>query len=157
MGLIGYKLRGVKVSEVMTQAVVTDAAEDSLAEAAAKMREQQTGSLLIMDGEKLKGIFTERDLLKAVANGLDPKTVQLKDVMTLELITVDPHSDLREAAELMASKWIRHLPVVDEGKVVGMLSQRDLTGVFAQSPQQSPSGELIRSRRLKRIEAGDLD
>ena len=147
----------MQVSEVMTQAVVTDAADDSLAEAAAKMREQQTGSLLIMEGSQLKGIFTERDLLKAVATGLDPKSVQLKDVMTTELITVPPHSGLKEAAELMASKWIRHLPVVEEDRVVGMLSQRDLTGVFAQSLQGAPSGELVRSRRLKRIQAGDLD
>jgi CBS domain-containing protein len=147
----------VNVSEVMTEAVVTDLADDTLADAAAKMREQQTGSLLIMEGPRLVGIFTERDLLKAVAQGKDPKLTQLKEEMTTEIITIGPDSDLREAAELMASRWIRHLPVTKEGTLIGVLSQRDLAGVFAQSVQERPTGELVRARRLKRIEAGDLD
>ena len=144
---------------MMTEAMVTDLADDTLADAAAKMREQQTGSLLVMDGERLMGIFTERDLLKAIAQGKDPKLTQLKEEMTTDVVTITPDSDLKEAADLMATRWIRHLPVIREGKLVGVLSQRDLTGVFAQSLQKTdqPTGELVRTRRLRRIEAGDLD
>lgn len=153
----------MRVSEVMTEAVVTDAADDTIAEAASKMREHQTGSLLVMEGDRLMGIFTERDVLKAVARGLDPKMAQVKDVMTAEVVTVSLDTRLRDAASLMASKWIRHLPVVEAGRVVGMISQRDLAGVFSQildEPEtlgKMSSGDLPRARRLQRIEAGDLD
>lgn len=153
----------MQVSEVMTGAVVLDSADDTLAEAASRMREQQTGSLLVMEGDRLIGIFTERDLLKAVARGQDPKLTQLKDVMTTEVVTISPDAKLRDAASLMASKWIRHLPVIDGGRVVGVISQRDLVGVFSQVLDEPEAlegirvTELARARRLERIEAGDLD
>ncbi len=146
----------------MTKAVVSDAADDTLADAASIMRGQQTGSLLIMDGQNLLGIFTERDLLKAIAAGQDPSQAHLKDFMSTEIISVSPDTTLREAAGIMAAKWIRHLPVVDGDRVVGLISQRDLTGVLAKvlnEPEQSGVAEedLVRSKRLRRIEVGDLD
>jgi len=152
----------MRVSDIMTSAAVVDSADDSIAQAAAKMREQQTGSLLIMDGDRLLGIFTERDLLKAVALGQDLNETRLKDTMTTDVITVTPAASLKEASTLMASKWIRHLPVVEGEKVVGVISQRDLTGVIsdllADEPEQAPEDSaLVRTKRLRRIEAGDLD
>jgi CBS domain-containing protein len=154
----------VKISEIMTKAAVADAADDTLAEAAAKMWTQQTGSLLVMEGDRMVGIVTERDLLKAVATGQDPNKIALKDVMTTEVITIGPQTRLKEAAKLMATKWIRHLPVVEGEKVVGIISQRDLTGMLAEALNEPEalhtlleSSELVRERRLKRIEAGDLD
>jgi CBS-domain-containing membrane protein len=154
----------MKVSEIMTKATVTDKAADSLAEAAARMWNAQTGSLLVMDGENLLGIVTERDLLRTVANGQDPREIQLKDVMRTDVITVSPQTTLKDAARLMATKWIRHLPIVDGGRVVGIVSQRDLTGVLAEALHEPEalhklveSSSLVRERRLKRIEAGDLD
>lgn len=151
----------MNVSEIMTKAVVTETADDTLADAAKKMREQQTGSLLIMDGTQLAGIFTERDLLKAIAQGADPGSTSLKQTMTTDIITIAPSATLREAATLMATKWIRHLPVCEGDTVLGVISQRDLTGVLAQylqEPQaQLVEGELVRSKRIRRIEAGDLD
>lgn len=152
----------MKVSEIMTKAVVSDSADDTLRQAAAKMREQQTGSILVMDDRKLLGIFTERDLLKAIATGQDPDAVRLKDVMTTDVITTAPGATVHEASDLMASRWIRHLPVVDGDKVLGLISQRDLVGVLAQllhapDTQGLDEGSLVRSRRIRRIEAGDLD
>ncbi len=154
----------MKISEIMTKAAVTDSADDTLAEACARMRSQQTGSLLVMDGERLVGIVTERDVLKVVAQGLDPKQVPLKDVMTTDIITIGPQTTLKEAAKIMASKWIRHLPVIEGAKVVGIISQRDLTGVLAEAlhepdrlHQLVEASALVRERRLKRIEAGDYD
>jgi len=145
----------------MTQAVVIDAADDTIAVASSKMREQQTGSLLVMEGKNLLGIFTERDLLKAVAAGQDPTATLLKDVMSTEVITISPGATLKQAATLMASKWIRHLPVVKEGEVQGIISQRDLAGVLAQMLNEpdrlTGEAELPREKRLHRIEAGDLD
>jgi len=154
----------MKISEIMTKATVTDAASDTLAEAAARMWNAQTGSLLVMEGQQLMGIVTERDLLRAVANGQDPKAIPLKDIMRTDVITCGPQTSLKEAARLMATKWIRHLPVVDSGRVVGIISQRDLTGVLAEAlhepealHQLVEASSLVRERRLRRIEAGDLD
>ncbi|HEX9712030.1 MAG TPA: CBS domain-containing protein [Actinomycetota bacterium] len=154
----------MKISEIMTKATVTDAADDTLAEAAARMWNAQTGSLLVMEGEHLLGIVTERDLLRAVANGQDPKQMPLKDIMRTDVITIGPQSSLKEAAKLMATKWIRHLPIVEGGRVVGIISQRDLTGVLADALHEPAAlhklveaSSLIRERRLRRIEAGDLD
>ena len=154
----------MKVSEIMTKATVTDAAQDTLAEAAARMWNAQTGSLLVMEGEHLLGIVTERDVLRAIAHGMDPNQVPVKDLMRTDVITVGPQTTLKEAAKLMATKWIRHLPVVEGSRAVGILSQRDLTGVLAEAlhepealHQLVEASALIREKRLKRIEAGDLD
>ena len=148
----------------MTQAAVTDAADDTLAEAAAKMRQQQTGSLLIMEGDSLAGIVTERDLLKVVGAGQDPKAVSLRDVMTTDVVTIRPETSLPEAAQIMFDKWFRHLPVTTtDGKVVGVISLRDLLSLVARGmddpePLQRLTGhKLVRDRRLERVEAGDLD
>ena len=153
----------MRISDVMTKAAVTDRANDSLQAAAAKMWEQQTGSLLVTDGDELMGIVTERDVLKAVATGT-PLDTPISDLMSKDLITVDPGTSLREAASIMTEKWIRHLPVLESGKLVGIVSQRDLAGVLAGALNEPESlhrliesSELVRERRLKRIEAGDLD
>jgi CBS domain-containing protein len=154
----------MKVSELMTKAAITDAPDDTLAEAAAKMRQQQTGSLLIMEGSKLSGIVTERDLLKVVGDGQDPKSVSIRDVMTADPVTVDPDSTIQEAARIMFDKWFRHLPVTSsDGTVVGVISLRDLLTLVARGmdepePLQKLTGhKLVRDRRLERVEAGDLD
>jgi len=154
----------MKISEIMTKAAVTDSADDTLTEACDRMRHAQTSSVLIMDGDRLVGIITERDIVKTVAQGLDPKETRLKDVMTTDIITIGPQTTLKEAANIMATKWIRHLPIVEGSKVVGMISQRDLTGVLAEAlhepdrlNQLIKASMLVRERRLKRIEAGDYD
>jgi CBS domain-containing protein len=154
----------VKVSEIMTGAAVTDQPDDTLDEAASKMWKQQTGSLLVMDGEDLVGILTERDVLKAVATGVNTRETRVSEVMTKDLITVGPQTSLREAAKVMADRWIRHLPVMDGGKVVGVVSQRDLAGVLAgalNEPERLEAlveaSELVRERRLRRIDHGAWD
>jgi CBS domain-containing protein len=154
----------VDISQLMTEAAVTDSPDDTLAEASAKMRGEQTGSLLIMEGDRLMGIVTERDVLRTVAEGQDPKSVSLTDVMTTDVVTITPDTQLKEAAEIMFQKWFRHLPVVtEEGKVVGIVSLRDLLALVAEGMQepatlQALTGhKLVRDRRLERIEAGDLD
>jgi CBS domain-containing protein len=154
----------MKISEIMTKAAVTDTTEDTLTEACDKMRHAQTSSMLIMDGERLVGIVTERDVVKAIAQGLDPKETRVKDLMTTDIVTIGPMTTLKEAANIMATKWIRHLPIVEGSKVVGMISQRDLTGVLAAAlheperlHQLVEASHLIRELRLKRIEAGDYD
>jgi CBS domain-containing protein len=154
----------VRVSEIMTGAAVIDASDDTLTEAARKMWKQQTGSLLVMEGDDLVGIITERDVLKAVATGTSLGDSRISEVMSKDVITIAPGASLREAAKIMADKWIRHLPVVDNGKLVGVLSQRDLAGVLAGAlnepealAQLVEDSELVRERRLRRVEHGVWD
>jgi CBS domain-containing protein len=153
----------MRISEVMTEAAVTDRPDDTLRQAAGKMRAQQTGSLVVLDGEDLVGIVTERDLLNAVATDV-PLDTPIFEVMSKDLITVEPATSLRDAARIMTERWIRHLPVLDGGRLVGIVSQRDLAGVLAGALNEPAdlhrlieASALPRERRLKRIEAGDLD
>src|SRR3954447_4143944 len=127
----------MQVSEVMTRASITESPAESLRAAASRMWKQQTGSLLIMDGDDLVGIVTERDLMKAVARGDDLDATPVSAVMTRSVLTVTPETSLHEAARHMATRWIRHLPVVVDGRLVGMVSQRDLCGVLANGSGES--------------------
>lgn len=154
----------MKVADIMTAAALTDEPDDTLAEASAKMWQQQTGSLLVMEGDSLIGIVTERDVLRSVAQGQDPKATSLRDVMTKDPVTISASTTLRGAAEIMFEKWFRHLPVVtDEGDVVGIISTRDLlrmvsAGMDEPANLQELTGhKLARDIRLERVEAGDLD
>jgi CBS domain-containing protein len=146
----------------MTEASVTESPSDSLRAAAEHMWHQQTGSLLVTDDGRLTGIITERDVLRAVALGADPDRSTVDEVMTADVYTVAPDMPLQDAAREMAVRWIRHLPVVKDGQLLGVVSMRDVTGVFA---ALAPGGvavehefdQLVRERRLARIEHGDLD
>jgi CBS domain-containing protein len=152
----------VLVREVMTEAAVTESATDTLRSAAERMWREQTGSLLVIEDGRLSGIITERDILRAVALGADLTTATVDEAMTTELFTVPPDMPLRDAAREMAARWIRHLPVVAGGQLLGIVSTRDVTGIFAALVPGSVSVEhefdqLVRERRLARIEHGDLD
>jgi CBS domain-containing protein len=97
-----------------------------------------------------------------VARGRDVDLALTGDLMSRDVLTVSPDTPLHVAARVMASRWIRHLPVVESGRVVGVVSLRDLVAVLAALGPASgdvnlPADDLVSSRRLARIEAGDLD
>lgn len=116
------------VGEIMHSDVKTASASDSFADVAKMMRANGISSVVVLDGKKLQGIVTERDIVNLVAEGGDPSTTTVEGRMTrLDLITVDPKTELSQAAELMVSNNIRHLPIVAEGNVVGIVSIRDMT------------------------------
>jgi CBS domain-containing protein len=116
------------VGEIMHSDVKTASASDSFADVAKMMRANGISSVVVLDGKKLQGIVTERDIVNLVAEGGDPSTTTVEGRMTrLDLITVDPKTELSQAAELMVSNNIRHLPIVDGGNVVGIVSIRDMT------------------------------
>jgi CBS domain-containing protein len=95
--------------------------------AARNMAERHIGAVLIGQGSRLQGIFTERDLLiRVVARGLDPDTTRLKEVMTPDPDTVEPNDWASLALERMRTSGYRHVPVVEDGVVVGIVSLRDL-------------------------------
>ena len=147
----------MQVADIMTRARVADSPADSLRAAANLMWKQQTGSLLVMEGDELLGIVTERDVMKAVARGADIDATPVSAVMTTAVISVSPETSLPDAARHMATRWIRHLPVLTDGKVVGLVSQRDLCGVLAALGSEAdlleiPADDLVRSRRMARLE-----
>ncbi|MCU4117984.1 CBS domain-containing protein [Variovorax sp. N23] len=87
----------------------------------------EVGALVVLEGERLVGVFSERDYTRKVALlGKNSKAMQVAEIMTAHVITVTPNTPTHACMALMSQKRIRHLPVVDNGKVVGMLSIRDL-------------------------------
>lgn len=100
----------------------------SVHEAAIKMTQLNVGALLVMESETLRGIVSERDILrKLVGCGCDPAKVKVAEIMTDKLVTVSPKTTVSEAMKLMTEHRFRHLPVIDEGKLVGLISIGDLT------------------------------
>jgi CBS domain-containing protein len=119
----------MQVGDIMHTDVKTADAEDTFADVAKVMRSNGISSVVVLDGgKKLAGIVTERDIVNLVAAGGDPQSVKVMHGMTRRhLETASPKVDIAEAADRMVSLNIRHLPVVDKSKVVGIVSIRDLT------------------------------
>ena len=98
-----------------------------VAAAARKMRDNKVGALMVMKNDTLSGIFTERDLMsRVVAEGLDPEKVKVSEAMTSSIATVPLETPIREAANIMSQNRIRHLPVLEEGKLYGVISVGDI-------------------------------
>ena len=113
------------VSDLMAADVLAVAIDTELTAAVRSMEERRVGAVLVRDGERLVGVFTERDVLRAVAQGLTPEAT-VGDWMTRGPETIEPDETAEHAAVLMIHGGFRHLPVVEAGKVVGILSIRDL-------------------------------
>jgi CBS domain-containing protein len=121
-------MRHRTVREVMSCARVCQPPGASVRAACRLMAEHRCGSVLVVDGEQLVGIFTESDAIaRAFARGLDPDLTFLGEVMTREPDTIGPQHSVDEALRRMDEFGYRHLPVVEAGEVLGMLSLRDLS------------------------------
>jgi len=112
----------------MSRDLVTVVEDERLGAAAARMAERCVGAALVLDGERLVGILTERDVLNAVAAG-GVETALVSHWMTRRPETIEPGDTIDEAAVLMIHGGFRHLPVVDGAAIVGVLSIRDLVRV----------------------------
>lgn len=119
---------GRKVHEVMTDSPRCVTPETPISEAARLMKSEDVGSLPILEGEKVTGVVTDRDIVvRAVAEEKDPRGMPVREIASRELVTIRPDEDLSEALKLMASYQVRRLPVVDEdNRLVGVLSQADV-------------------------------
>lgn len=103
---------------------------DNVRSAAKHMADSSVGALAVLSGGKLVGIFTERDLMtRVVARDLDPDKTEVAAVMTGDVLVASSGERLDEAVSKMKSQNCRHLPIVDDGKLVGMISLRDLLQV----------------------------
>jgi CBS domain-containing protein len=117
----------MQVGEIMKTSVRSASPDATIADVARLLHDNHISSVIVMEGERLAGIVTERDVVNAVAEGLDPREVRISERMTTDLDTVQSRTDIAEAAEHMARLQIRHLPVVEHGAVAGIISIRDLT------------------------------
>jgi CBS domain-containing protein len=114
------------VADAMSHKLVTMASGSSLAEAASVMSQAQVGSVLIMDGDRLEGILTERDIVRAISHDIGAPRDEIAHWMSPAPRTIEPTAALEEARDVMDQAHIRHLPVTEGGRLVGMLSMRDL-------------------------------
>jgi len=125
------------VAEHMTRSLLTVSADATLGEASSAMAERGVGAVVVLDGDSIAAILTERDVMKAVAAGQDG-TAPVTDWMTRHPDTIEPDDTTDHAASLMIHGGFRHLPVVEDGKVVGIVSIRDLMKVALDD--RSPRG-----------------
>jgi len=114
--------------DVMRVRLVTVEPTDSARLAVLRMLEEDVGSVAVCEEGKLVGIFTERDVLRLAGDGAPLDEVRIADVMTTELTTVSPDVSVTDAAALMGERKIRHLPVVEDGRLLGMIGIRDVLG-----------------------------
>jgi len=113
------------VADAMRSEFITVAPEDTLGEVAERMvEEKKGGAVVVMDYGRMIGILTERDLLRAIAYRVHTSDARVREWMTEDPITVPPETTLDEASQLMLDKNFRHLPVVEGGRVVGVVSLR---------------------------------
>lgn len=116
----------------MSVRVVSVSPDDSVQLAIQRMMEEGIGAVTVCEGPKLRGIFSERDVLRLAAEGPDFTTVKVGDVMTKNVVTVAPDVDVLAAARLMGERRIRHLPVVEGENVLGIVGIRDVLTVLGE-------------------------
>ncbi|MBI3373734.1 MAG: CBS domain-containing protein [Betaproteobacteria bacterium] len=122
--------RGAPLGQVFEEreAIHSVGPDKPVAECVRMMTAEKIGALIVMDGETLTGIFTERDALnKVLAAGLDPVSTKVSDVMTKDPYCIPPTTTVGEAMELVTKRRFRHLPIVENGKVLAVVSSGDLT------------------------------
>jgi CBS domain-containing protein len=115
-----------KIADIMSTDCVTVTPQDNLYEAAKLMKTHDIGFVPVIDGRKLIGVLTDRDLVIRGYADKQPGTISVKDVLTGDVQTVSPQMSVDEAAAIMASSQIRRLPVVENGQLMGVVSLGDL-------------------------------
>jgi MHS family proline/betaine transporter-like MFS transporter len=116
----------VEVRDLMSRDVVSIAPDSTLRDVAGLMREHKIGSLLVVSRDQMVGIVTERDLMRAIADGHDPSDVPVARYMTLIVKTIEADRPAAEAAAIMVRHNVRHLPVTERGTPIGFLSARNV-------------------------------
>ena len=129
------------VRESMTSNPCSIDTDKSVAYAAKMMRDEDVGIAPIVEGERLVGVLTDRDIaVRVVAEGRDPEQTKVTEVASRDVVTLDPQQDLDEALRLMARHQVRRLPVVEEdGRLVGVVAQADV----AKQADDQQTGEVV--------------
>lgn len=136
----GRRSGGTTARDIMTGDVVTVSTTDSLMTAARRMVDDNIGSVPVLDGDRLTGMLTDRDIVtRVLANGTDLDTVTAGEIAGREPVTVDPDDSLRDVVRTMARRQVRRLPVTEDGELVGIISQADV----ARTADDEVTGELV--------------
>jgi len=131
----------MKVREVMTKQPTTVEPDATLGEVATLMKQEDCGSIPVVQGGRLVGIVTDRDIvIRGIAAGVDPKTQRVSKVMSSDPVTVGPDEDITDAEKKMADRQIRRLPVVEDGKLVGII----VTAQIARAGNERKVGETLK-------------
>ena len=121
----------VRVKDMMARSVFTISKKTKIKETADLMKKNGVGSLLVKESDEILGIITETDIVhKVVAQGLSPQITTVDAVMSFPLMSIEADAELEVAGRQMVENGIRHLAVTQDGKVVGMISMRDLLRPF---------------------------
>jgi CBS domain-containing protein len=140
------------IEELMTTELFTVQPGESVREVAVQMDKNGVGAVLVMDGKTLRGLFSERDLLRRVISaGLDPDSTSVANVMTSDPVTVAPDAPIKDCARVIRDRGFRHLPVVKDGTPVGILSSRDLQ----ENVLEGLESFISESRYRKALEDGE--
>lgn len=118
--------------------VITMPADATLLEVAAELAGDQIGLVVLGGGNHVEGVLSERDLVRAVAEARDPARTTARDVASTAIVWCDASATVHEVAEKMMEKYVRHVLLEDEGRLVGVVSARDLLGAYAMSYGSGP-------------------
>jgi CBS domain-containing protein len=122
----------MQIGGVMRVKLVTAKPDESAGEAIRRMLESNIGSIVVCEENVPVGIFTERDVLRLAGEGADFEQTPLSQVMTPRPLTIGSGDNILDAAQLMAARKLRHLPVVEDGNLIGIVSMRDVFGFLAE-------------------------
>ena len=129
-----------QVREVMTSNPTSCSSQDSVADAARAMAQEDVGPIPVVEGERLVGLLTDRDIVvRVVAEGRDPQSTTVGEVASSDLATVTPDEDLDRALQLLAERRVRRLPVVEGERLVGIIAQADV----ARQGDDSSTGRVV--------------
>jgi len=156
---------GVKVGDVMTRNFVSVSPETSISECSKIMIANKVGSLIVKSAQqRLDGILTEGDIIKAIAKSKNLEKIKARDVMSTKVVTISPSDDMYEALKKMQGKKIRWLPVTVHNKVIGMLTVKDILRIepslfdivseFQPIREEAEKLKAIKERKKRILEAG---
>ena len=130
-----------RIRELMTESPRTVSSDAAVVEAARVMRDDDVGLVPVVDGDRLVGTVTDRDIaIRVVAEERDPSSTTVREIASTDLVTIDPEQELGEALRLMAQHQVRRLPVVEEdGRLVGIVAQADV----ARHGDDSETGQVV--------------
>ncbi len=152
----------IQVSDVMSRNVVTIGLSKVVLDAARIMTEKKIGGLIVVNKQKPMGVVTESDLVRNVlAKNLDPTKIKVSDLLDRELISIKPNATLQDAVNLMVKNSIRRLPVIQDGKLIGIVTILDLAKQMTDYPQKANLADIVnywfkREENRKNLDLGKI-
>ncbi len=120
---------GIKVGDVMAKGIVTVKPEDTVKKACEIMAKHDLSGMTVMERGKVVGMLTQGDLVAMIARGENPSKIKVRNIMGTKLASISPNADIRKAAEVMVENRVKRLPVLKNGRLVGVITQTDIVRI----------------------------